>query len=105
MHEGDKITTIEGVAKGEQLAPVQAAFIEHDAFQCGYCTPGQICSAIACIDEMRGATVSAATPDVRIPPSALSDDEIRERMSGNLCRCGAYPNIVSAIRAVAARKA
>ena len=105
MHEGDKITTIEGVAKGEQLAPIQAAFIEHDAFQCGYCTPGQICSAIACIEEMRAGTASAATPDVRIQPVAISDDEIRERMSGNLCRCGAYPNIVSAIRAVAARRA
>jgi xanthine dehydrogenase YagT iron-sulfur-binding subunit len=104
MHEGDKITTIEGVAKGEQLAPMQAAFIEHDAFQCGYCTPGQICSAIACIDEMRAGTASAATPDVRVLPAGPSDGEIRERMSGNLCRCGAYPNIVSAIRSVAARK-
>jgi xanthine dehydrogenase YagT iron-sulfur-binding subunit len=104
MHEGDKIITIEGVAKGEQLAPMQAAFIEHDAFQCGYCTPGQICSAIACIDEMRAGTASAATPDVRVLPLGPSDGEIRERMSGNLCRCGAYPNIVSAIRSVAARK-
>ena len=103
MHEGDKITTIEGVARGEQLAPLQAAFIEHDAFQCGYCTPGQICSAIACIDEMRAGTASAVTPDVRKAQPALNDDEIRERMSGNLCRCGAYPNIVIAIRKVASR--
>jgi xanthine dehydrogenase YagT iron-sulfur-binding subunit len=83
---------------------MQAAFIEHDAFQCGYCTPGQICSAIACLDEMRAGTASAATPDVRVLPMSPSDGEIRERMSGNLCRCGAYPNIVSAIRSVAARK-
>jgi xanthine dehydrogenase YagT iron-sulfur-binding subunit len=103
MHEGDKITTIEGVAKGEQLAPLQAAFIEHDAFQCGYCTPGQICSATACIDEMHAGTASAVTEDVRKAPLALTDDEIRERMSGNLCRCGAYPNIVIAIRSVASR--
>jgi xanthine dehydrogenase YagT iron-sulfur-binding subunit len=103
MHEGDQIISIEGIAKDEQLAPLQAAFIEHDAFQCGYCTPGQICSAVACIDEMRAGTASAVTPDVRKSPSALNDDEIRERMSGNLCRCGAYPNIVSAIRKVASR--
>ncbi len=103
MHEGDQITTIEGVADGDQLAPLQAAFIEHDALQCGYCTPGQICSAIACIDEMRAGAASAATRDVRQAPAELSDDEIRERMSGNLCRCGAYPNIVIAIRKVASR--
>jgi xanthine dehydrogenase YagT iron-sulfur-binding subunit len=99
-HEGDAITTIEGVAHGHQLAPIQAAFIEHDAFQCGYCTPGQICSAIACVDELRAGTASAVSPDVRVTP-ALSDEEIRERMSGNLCRCGAYPNIVIAIRSIA----
>jgi xanthine dehydrogenase YagT iron-sulfur-binding subunit len=103
-HEGDKIVTIEGIAHGEQLAPIQAAFIEHDAFQCGYCTPGQICSAIACVDELRAGTASAVSPDVRVKP-ALSDDEIRERMSGNLCRCGAYPNIVIAIRSIAATPA
>jgi xanthine dehydrogenase YagT iron-sulfur-binding subunit len=99
-HEGDAITTIEGVAHGDQLAPMQAAFLEHDAFQCGYCTPGQICSAIACVDELRAGTASAVSPDVRVTP-ALSDDEIRERMSGNLCRCGAYPNIVTAVRSIA----
>ena len=101
MHDGDKITTIEGLARGTELSPLQAAFIEHDAFQCGYCTPGQICSAVACIDEMRAGTASAVTPDVRKLPPAMSDDEIRERMSGNLCRCGAYPNIVIAIRQAA----
>ena len=103
-HEGDTITTIEGVAQADQLAPIQAAFLEHDAFQCGYCTPGQICSAIACIDELRAGTASAVSPDVRVKP-ALSDDEIRERMSGNLCRCGAYANIVIAIRSIAATPA
>lgn len=103
-HEGDAITTIEGVALGDQLNPMQTAFIEEDAFQCGYCTPGQICSAIACVDELRAGTASAVSPDVRVKP-LLTDDEIRERMSGNLCRCGAYPNIVIAIRKVAARPA
>jgi xanthine dehydrogenase YagT iron-sulfur-binding subunit len=82
VHEGDEITTIEGLAKGDELHPVQAAFLEHDGFQCGYCTPGQICSAVACIAEGH----------------AKSDAEIREWMSGNLCRCGAYPNIVAAVR-------
>jgi xanthine dehydrogenase YagT iron-sulfur-binding subunit len=81
-HDGDEITTIEGLANGEELHPVQAAFLEHDGFQCGYCTPGQICSAVACIKEGHTKT----------------DDEIREWMSGNLCRCGAYPNIVAAIK-------
>jgi len=99
MHEDDKITTIEGIAQGEQLAPIQAAFVEHDAFQCGYCTPGQICSAVACMDEMRAGAASAASSDVRVKVIAFSDEEIRERMSGNLCRCGAYNNIVAAVRA------
>jgi xanthine dehydrogenase YagT iron-sulfur-binding subunit len=80
--EGDEITTIEGLAKGDQLHPMQAAFIEHDGFQCGYCTPGQICSAVACVQEGH----------------AKDDAQIREWMSGNLCRCGAYPNIVDAIK-------
>ena len=102
MHEGDKIVSIEGIATDERLDPIQAAFIEYDAFQCGYCTPGQICSAVACIDELRAGAASAVTPDVGKGPAAFSDDEIRERMSGNLCRCGAYPNIVAAIRKVAA---
>jgi xanthine dehydrogenase YagT iron-sulfur-binding subunit len=82
MHEGDEITTIEGLANGEELHPVQAAFIEHDGFQCGYCTPGQICSAVALLHENH----------------ANNDDEIREWMSGNICRCGAYPNILAAIK-------
>ena len=82
MHEGDEITTIEGLASGDELHPVQAAFIEHDGFQCGYCTPGQICSAVALLRESH----------------ANSNDEIREWMSGNLCRCGAYPNILAAIK-------
>jgi len=101
MHEGDRITTIEGIAQDGQLAPIQAAFLEHDAFQCGYCTPGQICSAVACIDEMRAGAASAASPDVRAKVVMFGDDEIRERMSGNLCRCGAYNNIVAAVRATA----
>jgi xanthine dehydrogenase YagT iron-sulfur-binding subunit len=101
MHQGAKITTIEGIANGEQLAPIQAAFIEHDAFQCGYCTPGQICSAVACIAEMKAGAASAVTPDVRRQTVAFTDPEIRERMSGNLCRCGAYNNIVTAIQAAA----
>ena len=82
MHEGDEITTIEGLADGEELHPMQAAFIEHDGFQCGYCTPGQICSAVALVKENH----------------ANSDEEIREWMSGNICRCGAYPNILAAIK-------
>jgi xanthine dehydrogenase YagT iron-sulfur-binding subunit len=82
VHESDEITTIEGLANGDQLHPVQAAFLEHDGFQCGYCTPGQICSAVACIAEGH----------------AKSDADIREWMSGNLCRCGAYPNIVAAVK-------
>jgi xanthine dehydrogenase YagT iron-sulfur-binding subunit len=81
-HEGEEITTIEGLARGDQLHPMQAAFVEHDGFQCGYCTPGQICSAVACVHEGH----------------ATEDDQIREWMSGNLCRCGAYPNIVDAIK-------
>jgi xanthine dehydrogenase YagT iron-sulfur-binding subunit len=86
--DGVQVTTIEGLANGE-LHPLQAAFVEHDAFQCGYCTPGQICSAVGMIDEARADDVE------------LTDDEIRERMSGNLCRCGAYANIVPAIAEVA----
>lgn len=101
MHEGARITTIEGLANGEQLAPLQAAFIRHDALQCGYCTPGQICSATALLAELRKGDASAVTADLRAPLPAVSDDEIRERMSGNLCRCGAYSNIVRAIAEVA----
>jgi xanthine dehydrogenase YagT iron-sulfur-binding subunit len=102
MHEGDQITTVEGLAKGDELHPVQAAFIEHDGFQCGYCTPGQICSAVAMLAEYKQGTVSYVTPNVRGTGRVeLTDDEIRERMSGNICRCGAYNGIVAAIREAA----
>ncbi|EDZ97742.1 (2Fe-2S)-binding domain protein [Burkholderia sp. H160] len=99
MHEGETITTVEGLASNGALSPVQRAFIEHDAFQCGYCTPGQLCSATALLSEFRNGAASTVTADVRARPAALSDDEIRERMSGNICRCGAYVNIVAAVRA------
>ena len=100
--EGKSVTTVEGLAKGDELHPLQAAFIKHDAFQCGYCTPGQICSAVALIDEAKSGDASHATADVRRTSKnlKLSDDEIRERMSGNICRCGAYPGILAAIREV-----
>jgi len=104
MHEGDDITTIEGLAKGDDLHPVQAAFIKHDGFQCGYCTPGQICSAVALLDEVAAGTASAVTADVRQTRGVeLTDAEIRERMSGNLCRCDAYPGIVAAVREASGR--
>ncbi len=96
--DGKEITTVEGLASGDQLHPVQAAFIKHDAFQCGYCTPGQICSAIGVLNEARQGHVSHVTADVRKSSTRLSDDEIRERMSGNICRCGAYPGIVAAVQ-------
>ena len=105
MHEGQEITTIEGLGRAGALHPLQAAFIERDAFQCGYCTPGQICSAAGLLKEAAANTASAVTPDVRKIPIVLDDNEIRERMSGNLCRCGAYPNIVAAVRDVAGDKA
>jgi xanthine dehydrogenase YagT iron-sulfur-binding subunit len=92
----DEVTTIEGLADGEALHPMQQAFVEHDALQCGYCTPGQICSAIGMLDEVREGWPSAVTGDLR-RDAELGDAEIRERMSGNLCRCGAYANIVPAI--------
>ena len=98
--DGQKVTTIEGLAKGDELHPMQAAFIEHDGFQCGYCTPGQICSAVALLGEAERGEVSYVTPDLANPPMHLSDEEIRERMSGNLCRCAAYPQILAAIRSV-----
>lgn len=100
--EGKSVTTIEGLAKVDELHQMQAAFVKHDGFQCGYCTPGQICSAVALLNEAKNGEASFVTTDVRqIPRSVeLSDDEIRERMSGNICRCGAYPNIVAAIREV-----
>jgi xanthine dehydrogenase YagT iron-sulfur-binding subunit len=101
MHDGQDITTVEGLAIDGALAPLQAAFIENDAFQCGYCTPGQLCSATALLAELRAGDASAVSADVRQPQHAASAAEISERMSGNLCRCGAYPKIVMAIRSVA----
>jgi len=97
-HEGAEIVTIEGLADGDDLHPLQRAFVEHDALQCGYCTPGQICSAVALLDEARCGWPSAVTADLAAMEITLDDDEIRERMSGNLCRCAAYVNIVAAVR-------
>lgn len=101
MLDGHDITTIEGLAKGEALHPMQQAFLQHDGFQCGYCTPGQICSAVGMLGEARAGMPSHVTVNLAAPHTRLSDDEIRERMSGNLCRCSAYPNIVDAISEVA----
>jgi xanthine dehydrogenase YagT iron-sulfur-binding subunit len=100
MHAGDEITTIEGLEEDSNLHPMQAAFVRHDGLQCGYCTPGQICSAVAVLAEHKAGWPSYATADVATAP-ALTDAEIAERMSGNICRCSAYPNIVAAIREVA----
>lgn len=103
-YDGSEVTTIEGIAKGDQLHPLQAAFIEHEGFQCGYCTSGQICSGVAMLREVEQGTVSHVTADVRRADRVeLTDEEIRERMSGNICRCGAYPGIVAALREVGAR--
>jgi xanthine dehydrogenase YagT iron-sulfur-binding subunit len=96
-HDGDEVTTIEGIAENDALSPLQAAFVKHDAFQCGYCTPGQICSATALLEELKREEPSVVTKE-RVE---LIDEEIRERMAGNLCRCGAYNNIVDAILDVA----
>ena len=98
MHEGDAITTIEGVATPDRLHPLQAAFVECDGFQCGYCTPGQICSVIGMLEEARAGEPSHVTADLGSSEIDLTDGEIRERMSGNICRCAAYPNILAAIR-------
>jgi xanthine dehydrogenase YagT iron-sulfur-binding subunit len=103
MHEGDQITTIEGLGTPDHLHPMQATFLDHDGFQCGYCTPGQICSAVAVLDEIAAGIPSHVTLDLTAS-IALSDDEIRERMSGNICRCAAYPNIVNAIRKAAGER-
>jgi xanthine dehydrogenase YagT iron-sulfur-binding subunit len=100
MHEGDKVTTIEGLGTPGKLHPMQAAFIKHDGFQCGYCTPGQICSAVAVLDEIRAGIPSHASEDLEAKPR-FSNIELRERMSGNICRCGAYSNIAEAIGEVA----
>ncbi len=104
MHDGQAITTIEGLSKGETLHPMQVAFLKHDGFQCGYCTPGQICSSVGMMAEARAGMPSHVTKDL-MDVSSLSDEEIRERMSGNICRCSAYPNIVAAIRDVAGARA
>jgi xanthine dehydrogenase YagT iron-sulfur-binding subunit len=105
MQNGREITTIEGLAEEGQLHPMQAAFIENDGFQCGYCTPGQICSAVALLDEVKAGAPSVVTPMLAdVKPVELSDDEIRERMSGNICRCGAYEGIVAAVREVGRRR-
>lgn len=98
MHDGDEITTIEGLGNAERLHPMQRAFVKHDGFQCGYCTPGQICSAIAVLDEIRAGIPSHVSAD--LDNVGFSEAEVRERMSGNICRCAAYPNIVAAIRDV-----
>ena len=100
--DGADVTTAQGLARGGTLHPVQQAFLEHDALQCGYCTPGQICSAVGMLDEAKAGHPSFVTEGV-VAPAELSDDEIRERMSGNLCRCGAYVNIVAAIRQAIAK--
>jgi len=99
MHEGDEVVTIEGLGTPDRLSPLQAAFLHHDGFQCGYCTPGQICSATAMLDEVARGWPSHVSDD--LDHVVLDDAEIRERMSGNICRCSAYPTIVDAIRDVA----
>jgi xanthine dehydrogenase YagT iron-sulfur-binding subunit len=100
MHEGDRITTIEGLGAPDRLHPMQAAFVRHDAFQCGYCTPGQICSAVAVLDEIRAGVPSHVSASLTDAPQATLA-EVAERMSGNICRCGAYANIHDAIAEVA----
>jgi len=104
MHEGDNVTTIEGLGTPATLHPMQAAFVKHDGYQCGYCTPGQICSAVAVLDEIKAGVPSHVSADLLAPPT-LTAMELRERMSGNICRCAAYPNIIDAISEVAGRKA
>ena len=104
-HQGERITTIEGIANGEQLHPLQAAFLERDGFQCGYCTPGQICSGVALLREAQNGDASYVTEDLskRTGRADLTANEIRERMSGNICRCGAYPGIVEAVQTASAQ--
>jgi len=100
LHDGDEITTIEGLGSGDTLDPMQQAFIKHDGFQCGYCTPGQICSAIGMLAEIRAGMPSHVTADLAAPV-AMDNAELRERMSGNICRCAGYPNIIAAIQEAA----
>lgn len=104
MHEGDKVVTIEGLGTPDKLHPMQAAFIKHDGYQCGYCTPGQICSAVAVLDEILAGTPSHVSASLTDKP-AITNDEMRERMSGNICRCGAYSNILEAMNDVAEARA
>ena len=104
MHEGNSITTIEGLGTPAQMHPMQAAFVKHDGYQCGFCTPGQICSAVAVLDEIKAGIPSHVSADLNAKPE-LTSVELRERMSGNICRCGAYSNIVDAVTEVAGRKA
>jgi xanthine dehydrogenase YagT iron-sulfur-binding subunit len=104
MHEGDAVTTIEGIGQPGALHPMQAAFIRHDGYQCGYCTPGQICAAVAMLEEIAAGLPSNATPGLLEAPEA-TPEEIRERMSGNICRCGAYANMLDAITEVAGQPA
>jgi xanthine dehydrogenase YagT iron-sulfur-binding subunit len=104
MHEGSDITTIEGLGTEKNLHPMQAAFIKHDGYQCGYCTPGQICSAVSVLKEIKQGMPSHVSADLMVAPQ-MTVEEIRERMSGNICRCGAYSNIVDAITEVAGRTA
>jgi xanthine dehydrogenase YagT iron-sulfur-binding subunit len=104
MHQDDNVTTIEGLGTPEHMHPMQAAFVEHDGYQCGYCTPGQICSAVAVLDEIQAGIPSHVTEDLNATPQ-FSNAELRERMSGNICRCGAYSNIAAAVTEVAGRRA
>ncbi|AQR72305.1 aldehyde dehydrogenase iron-sulfur subunit PaoA [Sphingomonas sp. LM7] len=104
MHDGDRITTIEGLGTPEKLHPMQKAFVKHDGYQCGYCTPGQICSAVAVLDEIKAGVPSHASGALNARPRA-TNAELRERMSGNICRCGAYSNIVDAITEIAGKRA
>ena len=104
MHDGDAITTIEGLGSPDKLHAMQAAFVKHDGYQCGYCTPGQICSAVAVLDEIKAGIPSHVSPDLNARPK-LVVEEVRERMSGNICRCGAYSNIIEAISEVGGVKA
>lgn len=104
MHEGASVTTIEGLGQPDAMHPMQAAFVAHDGYQCGYCTPGQICSAVAVLEEIKAGIPSHVTADLAAAPE-VTIDELRERMSGNICRCGAYSNIMAAITQVAGRPA
>ncbi len=104
MHEGDEVTTIEGLGTPDNLHPMQAAFVKHDGYQCGYCTPGQICSAVSVLEEIRKGVPSHVTDDLE-GPMKPTNMEMRERMSGNICRCGAYSNIAEAMAEVAGEKA